>query len=203
MGISAYQGFSRDIRCQQTPATEHILCLFLAWLRQMGLSADTAQVYLAGVRYLHLQHGMDLTAFQGHQIRAAMRGMQRLQRQPLTPRPPVTISQLRYFKDRALGNCALPYQDAQMLWMAISVAFFGLLRVSEYTCASASSFHPQRTLIRRNVTISDSILTLLLPMSKTDQLREGAAVSIRVTCTGDVLCPVSAMAAYSGQLRTA
>ena len=81
-----------------------------------------------------------------------------------------------------------------MLWTAISVAFFGLLRVSEYTCASASSFDPQRALLRRNVTISDSILTLLLPMSKTDQLREGAAVSIGVT--GDGLCPVSAMAAY-------
>ena len=78
VGISAYQRFSRDIQCQQTPATEHILCLFLAWLHQMGLSADTAQVYLAGVRYLHLQHGMDLTAFQGHQVGAAMRGMQRL-----------------------------------------------------------------------------------------------------------------------------
>ena len=76
------------------------------------------------------------------------------------------------------------------------MAFFGLLRVSEYTCPTVSRFDPERHLSVADVTIvpSSRLAHVCIKASKTDPFRVGAVV--RLGYTGTSICPVSALIAY-------
>ena len=76
---------------------------------------------------------------------------------------------------------------------AATVAFFGLLRCSEYTCAASSCFDPLVDLLAINVTIAAnlSIMSIRFKSSKTDPVREGCTV--RIGTTGNDLCLVRLM----------
>ena len=81
-----------------------------------------------------------------------------------------------------------------MLWTAITVEFFGLLWVSEYTTRSTAEHYALCTLTRATVRLDQDSATLHLPTSETDQVGQGADMVLGAT--GDVICPVSALAAY-------
>ena len=195
-GVRAYRRFCEITRKHaETAVSEDTLCLFLAHLHQRGLTAETAQVYLAGVRHRHLELNLDLTAFSGQRVTASLRGMRRLNRQPRRTRPAVTTQQLTTFKARMLNNTrVLISRDAQMVWTAVSVAFFGLLRVGEYTAPSPRQCDAARTLTRSCVNIAGGVLTLRIRRSKTDQ--HGAGSDVVIGPTGNDICPVAAMTAY-------
>ena len=72
------------------------------------------------------------------------------------------------------------FDDARN-WCAILFAFYGLLRISEYT--------GNTMFIRvRSVAIANDGITLTIPWSKTDI----SPVNVRIAARGDVLCPVAA-----------
>ena len=82
-----------------------------------------------------------------------------------------------------------------MLWAAVTAAFFGLLRSSEFTAPSPSA-HISSTLLFRHVTISSSptSVRLGLPASKTDQFASGAEVLLFPQ--PPPICPFTAVAAF-------
>ena len=84
-----------------------------------------------------------------------------------------------------------------MLTSAVTLAFFGLFRVSEYTCHSRHQFYSQTTLLFRNVTIAPSLnlVAVRIKCSKTDPFRTGCI--IRIGSTGGQSCPVVALLHYS------
>ncbi len=171
------------------------LILFVAFLSRSGRTAQTARVYLAGVRWLHLLHRADISAFRGQRLAAALQGLHRLTAKPATKsRTPITLGQLRRFKEQLFTTTCLADVDKKMLWAAVSLAYFGLLRVSEYTSQGPRKFDPTRTLIRSRVTLREDAVVVHLPESKTDQLRKGADVTAGLT--GDDLCPTNAVKDY-------
>ena len=175
------------------PATEHGLVLFVANISRNGSGAQTAKVYLAGVCNLHLRRSASLRAFNGPRLAAAVQGLQRLGPKPRPLRPPVTLAQLRTLKP-SLMRAPLPQQNQRMLWVAVALAYFGVLRVSEYTCPGRQTSDKARTLTRRRVTLAGDRLTLNLGVTKTDQAGRGAQVSIGAIT--DELCPVAAVRTY-------
>ena len=193
-GITSYRQLCAANRWEETPATEERLTLFVAHLSLTGLSARTARVYIAGVRYLHLLRKADITAFAGKRLAAAIQGYQRTEVAPARKRKPITLAQLQALKHRITAARCLGHNDRQMLWAAVSLAYFGLLRVSEYTSPSSQSFIPGRTLTRHRVEIRRNAVDLRIPESKTDQHRRGATVVIGAT--GTELCPVAAVNSY-------
>ena len=82
-----------------------------------------------------------------------------------------------------------------MLWAAVTSAFFGLLRSSEFTAPSTSTLIPS-TLLFRHVTLSTSptSVRLFLPASKTDQFASGAEVFLFPQTPP--ICPYTATAAF-------
>ena len=131
-----------------------------------------------------------------HRLHYLFMGIRRIQGARLgrTQRPPITIPMLHSLRTFLATHCS-PY-DARMLWAACTAAFFGLLRVSEYTSPTTSTV-AQSTLCRCHLTFSEnySQATILLPISKTDQFGRGA--SVRLFALPSPLCPVSALAHYS------
>ena len=77
-----------------------------------------------------------------------------------------------------------------MLWSAITVAFFGLLRSAEFTSPFVSRFN-QSTLV---FSPDRSYIKIHLRCSKTDPFKAGC--DVRVGATGDTLCPVSALSHF-------
>ena len=83
-----------------------------------------------------------------------------------------------------------------MIWAAMTLAFFGFLRIGELTCNS--NFDPKCHLIFSDVTFmpssSPKYMLVRLKVSKTDPFRTGQ--SIVIGRTNSNLCPISAMLAY-------
>ena len=111
----------------------------------------------------------------------------------MSTRPPLArepVSRQDLLAIRAyLERSDLPASDRTMLWCAITLAYYGFLRVSEYTCQV-----PPRVLTRARVHVAADHVCLKLPFSKTSQLGNGGEVVIGATDDGT--CPVQATRAY-------
>ena len=198
-GRQAYSNFCLDMGWLETPASEQGLLMFVAYLSRRGCSVQTTRVYLAGIRHLHLERGASIAAFSSPRLAAALQVLQRLGPKPQPPRPAVTLQQLRQIKRKVFTSLCLPEPDRRMLWAAITLGFFGILRVSEYSSPSARTVETGRTLIRSNMVVTKEQVQITLPRSKTDQQGRGAKVMVGVT--GGELCPVNAMRNYMAVSR--
>ncbi len=116
-------------------------------------------------------------------------------RVPQRTRLPVTPSILRKLRevwDRQPHN-----PDHIMLWAACTTCFFGFLRSGEIT-TPPNQFDPGAHLAFGDVTLDSpsnpTLAQVNIKASKMDPFRVG--VSIYLGRTGNLLCPVSALAAY-------
>ena len=182
------------MRWEEAPATAYGLSLFVAHLSLSGLSAQTARVYLASVRQRHIEVGADTSIFQHPRVTAVVQGLRRNVRSPARRRAPISWTQMVHLKQAIHSARCLTEHDQKMLWAAVSLGYFGLLRASEYLSPKADSFDPGRTLIRRRLDVNSNRYSVFLPVSKADQFREGSTVV--VGATHNDICPVAAMKAY-------
>jgi len=78
------------------------------------------------------------------------------------------------------------------------LAFFGFLRVSEFTIPTEGSYNPSSYLSLKDVAIDNRkvprILQLTLKKSKTDTFKQGSKVY--VGATDNIICPIKAILAY-------
>ena len=84
-----------------------------------------------------------------------------------------------------------------MLWVAICLAFFGFLRVSELTCGKI--YNPAIHLSRSDISFSPSIdapvaIFVKIKASKTDPFKKG--VLLTIGSSGTTICAVSALKNY-------
>ena len=83
-----------------------------------------------------------------------------------------------------------------MLWAALLTAFYGFLRVSEYTSLYKKSYDSTTTLLFSDMTFtSDGAVIIYIKASKTDPFRQG--VPLRIESNGSSLCPVAALRHFS------
>ena len=85
-----------------------------------------------------------------------------------------------------------------MMWAACCLAFFGFLRVSEFTIPSDTQFDEEVHLCLDDISVdcrdNPQVLRLRLKQSKTDPFRRG--VSIYLGTTESNLCPVKGILPY-------
>ena len=106
-------------------------------------------------------------------------------------RRPITTSDLLAVLAR---SHSLHGQDRHMLAAAFTFAFFGLLRISEFTTPSLSHFDPRLHPTLADLSWAPTHCIFHLRHSKTDQFFQGHMMHIpRV---GGPLCPFTAMARY-------
>ena len=83
-----------------------------------------------------------------------------------------------------------------MVWAAMTLAFFGFLRIGELTCDS--HFNSERRLTLSDLVFmpksSPKYMLVRLKVSKTDPFRKGQTIVIGRANSN--LCPISAMVAY-------
>ena len=196
-GLQSYLTFCRQSHLLPFPLTELHLEFFITSIARR-LAYRTIKVYLCGLQYHSILRGHTLRMSNMPRLYYLLRGIRRTQGSSFTrhPRAPITIIQLHRIIT-FLQHSSFPLQDQLMLTSAVTLAFFGLLRVSEYTCHSRHQFYSQTTLLFRNVTIAPSrnLVAVRIKCSKTDPFRTGCI--IRIGSTGGQLCPVGALLRYS------
>ena len=202
-GWSSYSNFCSSHRFPTLPLSEATLLLFCTSLASRNVTHGTIKVYLYALTYFSRLSGHAFSVDLFPRLQFLLRGVRRSQGNTLTRplRSPITLTHLRslhtfifrHFADQSIrslrartvlcsGRQSLPH-------------FFGLLRASEFTAPSSSSFLPS-TLLYHHVSFSFSpnVAHLFLPSSKTDQFASGA--DIKLFRQSPPVCPFSATLAF-------
>jgi len=193
-GMNRYQSFCISYRIPVFPLYEHNLSPFVYTIFQQGLRFETIKVYLCGIQFFSNMFGYRTDLGSMTQLRYLCRAIRRNQGpSPRQQRQPITPAHLRTMLS-FLSSARFSSQDKYMWRCVILTAFFGLLRVSEYTLPSCTAFDQNIHLSVRNVTLSPLMATILIKTSKTDPFRTGA--TIRLQSIQNPLCPVHALRDY-------
>ena len=113
---------------------------------------------------------------------------------------PVTVQMLHSIRS------LLPKEIASYinitLWAMYCLAFFGFLRVSEFTIPTEGSYDPFCHLSLSDIAVdnrknSHLLLQLFLKQSKTDPFKQG--VQVYMGTTDSPVCPIRAILSYLGK----
>ena len=181
------------------PTSEFQLMMFVSWLDQ-SLSPASVDVYLAAVRSYHIDWGYSDPTQNKPKLRRVLQGIHRFHGAARPPRRPITRDILcSIHRILSLLNSGF---DSLMFWSACSLAFFGFIRVSEFTSSPPPPphppFDPARHLAPTDVEFLSGEpspgLRLRIKFSKTDPV--GAGHFLYIGVTGTNLCPVLALRSY-------
>ena len=179
------------------PTNENMLVYFATYMAR-SVRAGTIKVYLSAIRYMHIVNGHNLDLKSFLRLQYILKGIKRSQGSSKFTRLPITLTHLTLFQ-LLLSNASFDNQSSDniMLWAALTLAFFGFLRVSEFTCTER--FNPNIHITPKDITFLPSkhnpmYIQIHLKVSKTDPFRSGVTLSIGRT--GSHICPVTAMTRY-------
>lgn len=199
-GQRRYLTFCNVAGLQAVPAGEDALCKFVAKMASEGLRHRTIKSYMAGIRHLHIEEGLDDPFLPTlPRLHYVLRGVKRSQGEggdPSRVRLPITPPLLRQIK--AAWECKSSDPDYVMLWAACCLAFFGFLRAGEFTVPSDGGYDASSHLSWGDLAVdnpaSPGVLSVRLKASKTDPFRKG--ITLFIGKVPSDLCPVSSMLAY-------
>jgi len=177
-GQRRYVKFCKMAGAKPIPTSESILTLFITHLATSNISLQTIKVYLAAVRHIHVCKGLCKHFNQQitPRLHLILRGIQKqLSSKHLTkPRLPITLPILHSIK-KALSKDT-PSYDNTTFWAMCCLAFFGFLRVSEFTISGDSPYDPACHLSLNDIAVDSRanprLLQLLLKQSKTDPFKQ-------------------------------
>ena len=183
------------------PASEGTLIYFASFLAR-SVKHATIRNYLAAVRNMHIANGYHDPLRGKLVLQKVLRGILRCQGDTRALRQPVSPQLLLAIKP--LLRSWLCEHDFLMIWAAFTLAYFGFLRCSEFTCPSVGHFSPHFHLARDDIGFHPSFrhpryMRVVIKASKTDTFRQGSVLTI--ARSSRELCAVQAMHAYIGTTR--
>ena len=185
----------RPLHAQSLPTDEDTLIQYVAYLAK-SVKYSTIKGYLATVRHFHIRHGYQLNLRKFLRLHLVSRGIKRSQGSSTRTRLPITVSHLKFFFSLLAIRYTSNY-DSLMIWAAVTLAFFGFMRLGELTGNSQFSsdahltpldiiFHPSQS--------NPSHLLVKVKVSKTDPFR--MEHNLLIGQTNQSICPVNAMKHY-------
>ena len=184
---------TRDIN----PSVDTI-CMYIAFLADRFNSAKSVLNYISGVRLFHKLINVNANALSSFDVflmlRATKLTMRRIPRQKL-PITPALLSKLCHITE-GLGIFGL------VLKVAMTFAFYGMLRQSNLAPRTAGAFDVTRHTTRRDVQLTPPGVCIALKWSKTMQtVGHGDNIPLP-TITGHVTDPVAAYSRMIAALPT-
>jgi len=185
---------------QPLPASESVLCYFVAHLANSSLKHCSIKSYLSAVRFLHIAEGFS-DPFEPHlnRLQYTLRGIKRIEAEnggENRERLPVGPNTLRCI--RAVWDQESSDPDKIMLWAACCLGFFGFLRAGEFTVPADNSFDSEVHLCFSDVAVDNpaqpQVIQITIKQSKTDPFRKG--IKLYLGKTSSDLCPVVSLLNY-------
>lgn len=153
------------------PPPLHQIINFIAYLSANSCSHSTVRCYLSAISYqLQIQGKQDTT--KAFIVKKLLEGLHRLNPSK-DVRSPITLPLLSQITSILPHVCTNSY-EVVLFTSAFQLAFFALLRVSEFTVTSKKS----TPLSFSDISISESIITVTIRSSKTDQHFAGSTIHI-------------------------
>ena len=193
--VQYYGRFCQGVHIIPFPATQGKMILYATHLGQY-ISHQSIKCHLSAIKYQAQIHGQHTDFSDFKLLHRLLKGIKRVQAQKFSKpkRIPITPPLLLQLREK-LFSSALPYEDKQMVWAAMLTAFYGFLRISEYTSSRARSYDPATTLCRSDILIKNlNTIDIRIKASKTDPFRVGT--TIRIIRNDSPLCPVQALLEY-------
>lgn len=187
-----YTSFCSSHHLTPIPPNEHTLVLYTSEL-SLTMAHSSIKVHMAAISYFSTRQGYPTEFRLFRRLYLVIRGIKRSQGSKFKrrKRDAVTPTMLMEIHSKLFSSSTI-YEDKIMLWAALLTAFFGFLRVSEYTSARKTSFDPSTTLLYSDIThIDNNHASLLIKASKTDPFRQG--VNITLAANHSTLCPINAL----------
>lgn len=173
-GINSFETFCTKhnfIFCWPPPL-DHIIN-YIAYLHANKVSYSTTRCYLSGISYkLQLEGQIDNT--KTFIVKKMLEGFHRLN-PAKDVRSPISLSCLNKLVSILPTVCTSLY-EAVMFSAAFHLAFFALLRISEFTFTSNNA----PALLFHDVTINETHIGLYIKGSKTDQYNRGTKLQIEI-----------------------
>ncbi|XP_006814835.1 uncharacterized protein LOC102809479 [Saccoglossus kowalevskii] len=146
---------------------------------------------------MHIEAGHVNDISNWNTLHCTLQGIKRHHSVPTRQRLPVTIGILRKLKNALRASHSLHPIDQLMMWSAFTIAFFGFLRVSEFTASSPTYYDTATTLLHADIHIDDNLcgLNVRIKASKTDPFRQGQIIVIAASDSS--VCAVRAYHRYS------
>ena len=195
----AYEKMRSELGAQAIlPVSRSDLISFIAHLSVTGKAAATISAYVSGISFLHKSKNLDDPA-DCFLVRKMLEGCRRDKPYAPDSRRPLTFNLLKASFEGMSSVCVSVY-EACMFQAALLLAFFGFLRVSEFT-AQSKNRPAGKALQIDDIAILDRgrnagrCIHLRIRFSKTDQ--RGRSTTLIIPKTGnDVLCPVNSLSRY-------
>jgi len=129
------------------PASEETITRFVLWLSfTRKVSHATISVYLAGLRQLHLQHGVECVALRSEYTKMLLKGKKNSESSSNTQagrrRQPATPEIMERLRAKLLQS-DIPAYEKRLVWTVSTILFFGALRSSEILCTRPDYFDPR------------------------------------------------------------
>ena len=148
---------------------------------------------VAGIQFHARLHSPGFPSlFSNHHIKLLLKGFQRSSPTAPDKRLPITLTILHNLIAELRKGSFSPYLDS-LLEAVLLLAFYGFLRVGEFTTKSVS-FNPDRDVCFSDLSFFSDGFKLSLKHSKSDRGLKGCVISV-AKITGD-FCPFSAMLRY-------
>lgn len=180
-----------------TKLTECMMAEFIAWLSLLGKAAATISLYVAGISFWQkLQFGEDPAA--SPNIRQLMKGVRR-DKHSVDDRQPIT-SQILGVMIRSLPAITSSTYEAALFEAAFSLAFFGFLRLSEFTCNSKRSTETEM-LLAHDVRVEGHTVFISLRHSKSNQFGRPQVITLAES-NNNATCPVQAVKKFMAMRPT-
>jgi integrase len=193
----SFQAFRETLGYDQTQGadTEQV-AEFIAWLSLQGKAAATISSYVAGISFWHkMQLLRDPTR---NFLIAKLVSALRRGRTTSDPRQPVTGQILRKLIG-ALPTVTKSQYETILYRTSFILAFFGFLRLDEFTCQSARKscvgLHTNDVVILPTGGLGKHMVKITLRRSKNNQYGPPQHVYIQAI-HGSTLCPVRAVNSY-------
>jgi hypothetical protein len=150
-------------------------------------------VYLFAIRHFHIVNNYSNPLLDNARLQLVLKAVQRkCVKSP--DKLPITYDLLKRMYVVLTDN-----HDHKLMWAAMTLGFFGLLRAAEFTVPTQSQFNPNIHLTMSDISLrttdnGTSFMSVNIKMSKTDKMCKGFIVHIG--CSKDTVCAVCAMKSY-------
>lgn len=182
------------------PVGQKTILGFIHWLAyKKKVKAGTINTYLAGVRNLHVVHGLEQPSIRSDIVKMILKGRQNIEagkklREKIGfNRDPVTPDILRLIKCR-LAQWEVPEQDKLTIWAICTILFHGAFRGAELLVRHRNQFDPAFTLLRQDIVIvkdrSEEMVQIRIKAPKEDKKLTAQIEDIYQTKSD--ICPLKA-----------
>ena len=187
-----YIDFCKQYKLTILPSDQNTLLLYVAHMYRCNYKINSIKVYLSAVRAMNIEEGYSNPLEDAIKVDLALRAI------TINSKAPCQKLPITYQLLCRVSQYINKSYESKLLWAAMTIGHFGLLRASEFVIASQGKFSAEKDLSLGDVEFHDleksKYISLLIKRSKTDKRNQGFKVLIG--CTEQKVCAYCAMKSF-------